>query len=91
MDRARILIVDDEERIREMIREYAGSEGFVIDEAGDGLEALELFKKADYSLVILDVMAVNPLAPANKMKTFDGSRYESTAVSISTILLRPRA
>ena len=56
MEKVRILIVDDEERIREMIREYTSLEGFNIDEASDGIEALKLFKKWQYSLVILDVM-----------------------------------
>lgn len=51
-----ILIVDDEEKIREMIREYTVSEGFEIDEASDGKEALELLNMKDYSIVILDVM-----------------------------------
>ncbi|MDF2522787.1 MAG: winged helix family two component transcriptional regulator [Clostridiales bacterium] len=56
VEKVRILIVDDEQRIREMIREYTSSEGFDIDEAQDGAEALELFKQTQYSLVILDVM-----------------------------------
>lgn len=56
MENVRILIVDDEERIREMIREYISPEGFEIDEAWDGTEALRLFKQSQYSLVILDVM-----------------------------------
>ncbi len=56
MNKTRILIADDEERIRDMIREYTSLEGFNIDEAADGVEALELFKQADYSLVVLDVM-----------------------------------
>lgn len=49
-------MVDDEERIREMIREYTSLEGFDIDEASDGTEALNLFRQSKYSLVILDVM-----------------------------------
>lgn len=56
MGKVRILIVDDEERIREMIREYTSLEGFDIDEAADGAEALNLFRQSQYSLVILDVM-----------------------------------
>lgn len=56
MEKAKILIVDDEERIREMIREYTSLEGFYIDEASDGTEALNLFRQSQYSLVILDVM-----------------------------------
>lgn len=56
MEKAKILIVDDEERIRELIREYTSMEGFDIDEASDGTEALNLFRQSKYSLVILDVM-----------------------------------
>lgn len=56
LDNARILIADDETGIREVIREYTGPEGYDIDEAADGLQALELFKQKEYHLVILDVM-----------------------------------
>lgn len=56
MENVKILIVDDEERIREMIREYTSLEGFDIDEASNGVDALSLFKQKEYSVVILDVM-----------------------------------
>jgi len=56
MDNARILLVDDEERIRDMIKEYTSLEDYDIDEASNGIEALELFKQYKYSLIILDVM-----------------------------------
>lgn len=56
MDNTRILLVDDEAGIRDMIKEYSSLEGYDIDEAGDGIEALELFKRHKYSLIILDVM-----------------------------------
>ena len=56
MEKIKILMVDDEERIREMIREYTGPEGFEIDEAPDGVTALSLFKQKEYTLIILDVM-----------------------------------
>ena len=56
MDNTRILLVDDEAGIRDMIKEYSSLEGYDIDEAGDGIEALELFKQHKYSLIILDVM-----------------------------------
>ncbi|MFT5873136.1 MAG: DNA-binding response OmpR family regulator [Clostridium sp.] len=56
MDNQRILLVDDEERIRDMIKEYTSLEGYDIDEASDGLEALDLFRENKYSLIILDVM-----------------------------------
>jgi DNA-binding response OmpR family regulator len=56
MDHVRLLIADDEERIRDIIKEYSILEGYLIDEAGDGAEALDLFKKNVYSVIILDVM-----------------------------------
>ena len=56
MENIKILLVDDEERIRDMIREYTSLEEFHIDEASDGVEALKLFKQSQYSLIVLDVM-----------------------------------
>lgn len=56
MEKVKILIVDDEERIRDMIREYTSLEKFHIDEASDGVEALNLFKQSQYSLIVLDIM-----------------------------------
>jgi DNA-binding response OmpR family regulator len=56
MGKVRILLADDEERIRDMIREYTSLEEFDIDEARDGVEALNAFRSKQYSLVILDVM-----------------------------------
>ncbi len=53
---AKLLIVDDEEKIREMIGKYAVHEGYETVLACDGKQAVELFKKDDFDLVILDVM-----------------------------------
>ena len=53
---AKLLIVDDEEKIREMIGKYAGHEGHESVLASNGKEALDLFKKDDFDLVVLDVM-----------------------------------
>lgn len=53
---SRILIVDDEDKIREVIREYAEFEGYLADEAGDGMTAVEMCKKNNYDAVVLDVM-----------------------------------
>ncbi|HJA36511.1 MAG TPA: response regulator transcription factor [Firmicutes bacterium] len=53
---ARLLIVDDEMRIRELIKKYAKFEGYEVDEAADGMEALEKCRSNDYDLVILDIM-----------------------------------
>lgn len=52
----RILIVDDEENIREVLKEYAEFEGHEVDEAGDGMRAIELAKENDYDIIIMDVM-----------------------------------
>ncbi|MFZ3170769.1 MAG: response regulator transcription factor [Carboxydocellales bacterium] len=56
MEKVRMLIVDDEDGIREMIREYTSLEGYEIDEAADGVEALNFFKQQEYTLIILDIM-----------------------------------
>lgn len=55
-NKERILIVDDEDRIRDMIKEYISIEGYIIDEASDGVDAISMFKLNNYSLIILDVM-----------------------------------
>lgn len=52
----RILIVDDEERIRKLIGAYLKKEGFEVLECENGMEALNLFKSSNIHLVILDVM-----------------------------------
>lgn len=51
-----ILLVDDDSRIRTMIREYAQAEDWKFKEAGDGAEALNMISSAEYDLIILDVM-----------------------------------
>ncbi|MBQ2138589.1 MAG: response regulator transcription factor [Erysipelotrichaceae bacterium] len=53
---AKLLIVDDEEKIREMIGKYAVHEGYETVLACDGKQAVELFKKDNFDLVVLDVM-----------------------------------
>ncbi len=52
----RILIVDDEELIRTVIKEYAEIEGYEIDEASNGLEAIDKCKENSYDLIIMDIM-----------------------------------
>ncbi len=51
-----ILVVDDESRIRSMIRKYAEFEGHEVTEAGDGMEAVLLCRKNTYDLIIMDIM-----------------------------------
>ena len=52
----KLLIVDDEKLIRNVIKEYASLEGFEIDEAYDGLNAIDMVKNNDYDLIIMDIM-----------------------------------
>lgn len=52
----KILVVDDEENIREVLKEYAEFEGHQVDEASDGMQAIELAKKNDYDVIIMDIM-----------------------------------
>lgn len=57
MDRVKILVVDDESRMRKLVRDFLEREGYIVLEAGDGLEAMDTFyENKDISLVILDVM-----------------------------------
>lgn len=52
----RILVVDDEERIRTIIRKYGEYEGYEITEAKNGMEAIRICEKQDFDVIILDVM-----------------------------------
>jgi DNA-binding response OmpR family regulator len=56
MDKKKILVVDDEQGIRDIIKEYLVLEDFEVIEAVDGVDGLNKFKHQDISLVILDVM-----------------------------------
>lgn len=51
-----ILIVDDEERIRDILKEYFAFEGYTFDEASDGVEAINFVKENTYDIVLLDIM-----------------------------------
>ena len=53
---ARVLIVDDEPRIRDLIREHLQYAGFTCAEAGDGTQALAELANGGIDLVILDIM-----------------------------------
>lgn len=56
MDRESILIVDDEEEIRNLIEIYLKNEQYTVIQAGDGVEALELITTQKIDLIILDIM-----------------------------------
>src|SRR5574344_343649 len=52
----RILIVDDEKMIRNVVKEYAEFEGYETKEAEDGMEAVEICRKEDFDIIIMDIM-----------------------------------
>jgi len=52
----KILVVDDEPKIREVIKEYGEFSGYEITEADDGITAVGLCKLNDYDLIIMDIM-----------------------------------
>lgn len=57
MDRLRVLVVDDESRMRKLVRDFLEREGFAVSEAGDGAEAMDIFyEDKNIDLIILDVM-----------------------------------
>ncbi|MBQ2772791.1 MAG: response regulator transcription factor [Clostridia bacterium] len=51
-----ILVVDDEIRIRSIIRKYAEFEGHTVSEAGDGMEAVRMARAEQFDIIILDIM-----------------------------------
>ena len=51
-----ILVVDDEEQIRNIIKKYAAFEGYQVSEAVDGMEAVEICRQKKFDLIIMDVM-----------------------------------
>ena len=57
MERLKILVVDDESRMRKLVRDFLVKNGYDVLEAGDGEEALDIFyKQKDIALIVLDVM-----------------------------------
>ena len=51
-----ILVVDDEPRIRSIIRKYAEFEGYKVTEAADGMEAVHFCRSAEFDIIIMDIM-----------------------------------
>lgn len=56
MAQASILVVDDEQRMRDLLRLYLENEGYSVVEASNGTEALQLFRQSPFDLVIVDLM-----------------------------------
>ena len=57
MERAKILVVDDESRMRKLVKDFLMKKDFDVLEAGDGEQAVDIFfEEKDIALIILDVM-----------------------------------
>ena len=57
MDRLKVLVVDDESRMRKLVKDFLSKKGYIVLEAGDGEEAVDIFmNNKDIGLIILDVM-----------------------------------
>ncbi len=80
---ARVLIVDDEEKIREVVREYALINGYEVDEADDGYEAVLKVESNDYDVIVLDIMMP-------KLDGFSACRQIKKIKNIPIIMLSAR-
>lgn len=56
VETVRLLIVDDEERIRQLLTKYASFEGYEVSEAVDGMQAVQMARATAYDLIIMDIM-----------------------------------
>ena len=84
---AKLLIVDDDIRLRKLVRTYGEVEHYECEEAADGLSALEKLQDADFDLVILDVM----MPGLDGFETLERIRKTSEIpVIMLTDRLRPR-
>lgn len=66
----RILVVDDDETVRDVVRRYLEASGFAVEVAGNGTECLQLFEERRPDLVVLDVMmpGINGLEVCRRMR-----------------------
>ncbi len=79
----KILVVDDETLIREVIKEYASLENYLVKEASNGYEAIEMVKKEDFALIIMDIMMP-------KLDGYSASREIKKIKDIPIIMLSAR-
>ena len=80
---SRILVVDDEINIRRVVREYAEFEGYEVEEAENGMEAVELVKERHYDLIVMDIMMP-------KLDGFSTCKEISKYKSVPVIMLSAR-
>ena len=76
----RILVTDDEEKIRALIRKYAQFEGHSVTEAGTGVEAVELCRRESFDIIIMDIMMPTSMALAPLKKSANSAPYGHNAL-----------
>jgi DNA-binding response OmpR family regulator len=81
---AKVLVVDDEQKIRAVIREYAEWNGYEVTEATNGMEAADLCKQNDYDVIVMDVMMP-------KLDGFSSVKEIKKTKDIPVIMLSARA
>ena len=85
MDALKILVVDDEARMRKLVRDFLTNKGFTVIEAGDGEEAVDtFFAQKDIALVLLDVMMP-------KMDGWEGLKTIRKYSQVPVIMLTARS
>ena len=72
---AKILIVDDEPDIYQLIRRYAEREGYETMDVRDGIGAVDLCRQTDFDIIVMDVMmpdmdAILPVSKSSKLRIF---------------------
>ena len=72
MNPRRVLVVDDEPHIRDVLRGYLTADGFAVDEAADGEEALDRLRESGIDLVLLDIMlpGIDGLEVLRRLRAF---------------------
>lgn len=84
MKPARILIVDDEDNIRIVLERMLASEGYQIDTASNGAEAIERTLKVNYDLLLLDLF----MEPVDGMQVFTSLRKHNTDTTVMILTAR---
>ena len=80
----KLLVVDDEINIRNVIKEYGTFNGFEVTEAADGLEAINLCKEQDFDILVMDIMM-------SKVDGYSACKEIKKFKDIPTILLSARS